>query len=347
MRWFKGVDIAGLDIGSSAVKMVKIKQGRDLQLTYAGVVELPPAIHPENRPAAIVGALREHLHLSRGKIRQVVTALPTRAVHIHYLKLPEMPRAELIEAILWEARKILPFPVEEGIWDYLVLREEVERGVRHLEMILVFAPRGTVSEHLALLEEAGLEPVAVEVNSLALVSAWERTYSGRTGETVALIDLGATATTINIIHQGVLRLTREVAIAGNHFTEAIQQALGIDFTNAERIKKEQGFSLGQAGENMSVSPALRPLLDQLLLEIQRSCDYCRAQSRGEIIGRLLLTGGSAHLPGLREFFTLNLGLPVEIYQPFNFIRRGESVFLPESPENYSRLTAGLGLALRK
>jgi len=347
MRWLKSKDIAGLDIGSSAVKMVKLEQGRDLKLTYAGVVELAPTIRPENRPAAIVGALREHLHLSRGKIRQVVTALPTRAVHIHYLKLPEMPRPELVEAILWEARKILPFPLEEGIWDYLVLREEVERGVRNLEMMLVVAPRGTVSEHLALLEDAGLEPIAVEVNSLALVSAWERTYSGRAGETVALIDLGATATTINIIHQGVLQLTREVAIAGNHFTEAIQQTLGLDFSGAEKLKKEQGFSSGKAGENLPVSRALRPLLDQLLLEIQRSSDYYRAQFRGETIGRLLLTGGSAHLSGLREFFSLNFSLPVEIHQPFNFIRMGESVFLPESPENYSRLTVGLGLALRK
>ena len=347
MGWIRDKDIAGLDIGNSAVKMVKIKDGHELQITYAGVVELPPNIRPENRPTAIIEALREHLHLSRGKIHRVVTSLPVRMVHIQYLKLPAMPRSELIEAILWEAKKVLSFPIEEGIWDYLVLREEAEKGVRNQEIILVVAPRKMVYEHLSLIESAGLEPMAVEVNSFSLVSAWERTYSGKAGETIALIDLGAMATTINIIRQGILQVTREVAIGGNQFTEAIQPVLGLDFASAEKIKKEQGILRGNSGDTSPLSRALVPLLEQLVLEVQRSCDYSRAQFRGEAITRLLLTGGGAHLPGLREFFAQNFSVPVEIYQPFNLIRMGESVFLPAGTEDYSRLTVGLGLALRK
>ena len=335
-RFKKREEFFGLDIGTKSVKVIQLK-GRSL-LSF-GLEELPSPEPAEK--ATIIKAIRKIIDENRIKTNKVVACVSGPSINVRYLRMPKMPEEELSEAIKWEAKKYITMDPKEAIMDHLVLGEVTEEGVKKAEIVMAAAPRGLVQDRISLIQGAGLVPLAVDVVPFAL---W-RSIKMKKEETVTLIDIGAGITDINIVERGILHFSRDISLAGNDFTSAISKEMNLDFSQAERMKKEEGLNLEK---ETPATKAMRGPLERLVVEIERSFHYFTAQAPGRKIDRIILSGGSARLKGIDKYLNSSLGTPVELCNPLADIEFDEGTFDRRHLEDLGpRMAVVFGLARRE
>ena len=208
-----------------------------------------------------------------------VAALYGPSVVVRQVQLPAMPEQQLRKSIYWEARNYINFPVEDSLLEFEILGTHTTDGAQQMDVMLVAAPRDLVDSRVATLVQAGVEPIAVELEPFALIRGAVDLPMSTLGSngTLALVDIGASFTTISILSNGIFALTRSVTIAGNSFTEAITKVLNIDPIQAERVKEEEVQVVTDETKRALLSPvgqeasrAIEPVLEELVREIRRS-----------------------------------------------------------------------------
>ena len=326
-------EIVGLDIGSHSIKLIGLKMtSKGLFLTYMGMKEIPYGTDKEDIHAIseILKTLLSEVGLKTNKVNLIVSG---SGVHIKRISIPSLPKNELKEAVRWEIKNHLPFPVETAQIDFHILNEYVEDNVKKLDLIVVACPKQLIDRTLSIAEGAGLQPTHLDATPFALwntLLAWDRL---KKEETVALIDLGAEKTGICLFKDGVLQFSREVTPAGADITKAIVEGIGSAgepgrlYEQAENIKREIGIPSEPSQERMSdkstsqskISFLVRPVLERLAAEIGRSLDYYRSQFNEERIDSVLLTGGGANLKNIVSYLGKELRLPVEHFNPLRKI----------------------------
>jgi type IV pilus assembly protein PilM len=322
----------GLDSGSHSIKLVGLKTtSKGPFLTYLGIKEIPYGSDKEdvNTISEILKTLVGEVGLKTKKVRLTVSG---SGVHIKRISIPSLPKAELKEAVRWEIKDHLPFPVETAQIDFHILNEYVEDNIKKLDLIVVACPKHLIDRTLSIAERAGLQPIHLDVGPLAIwntLLAWDGI---KKEETVALIDMGAEKTGIYIFKDGILQFSREVTPAGSDITRAIMEGIGSVeepglSERAERIKQVVGIPSEAkpeitADESIDISKMsflIRPMLERLAAEIGRSLDYFRTQFNVERIDRLLLTGGGANLKNIASYLENELRLPAEHFNPLKEI----------------------------
>lgn len=323
----------GLDIGSHSIKLVGLKMTpKGPFLTRVGMKEIPPGTDKEDvdKLSQILKALFKEAGLETKKVRLTVSG---SGVQIKQISVPSLPKAELNEAVRWEIKGHLPFPVETAQIDFHILNEYVEDNVKKLDLMVVACPKPFVERTLSIAEGAGLQPTHLDVGPFALwniLSAWDRI---KKEETIALIDLGSEKTGIYLFKDGILQFSREVTPAGADITKAIVEGIGsagepeLIYERAEKIKQEMGIPSDPSQEGSSDKSAslsklsflVRPVLERLSAEIGRSLDYYRSQFNEERIDRILLTGGGANLKNIVSYLGSEFRLPVEHFNPLKKI----------------------------
>lgn len=304
-------DAFGLDIGSSAVKAVQLRvapEGRSLAALAA--VPLPADAIADGAikdPPTVVEAIREAVGRAGIRSPRAVIGLAGRELIVKKLQLPAVPAKELRDAVQLEAEHHIPFAIDEVFLDYDVIRADGS-----LDLIVVAVKKSKVLEYVAVVEEAGLEPAVVDVDSFALGNQHEANQAQDTDEVVALIDVGAAVMKTNVVKGRVSLFARDIAFGGNNYTQAIAQQLKIPAEQAEAAKC--GQDTGVAWETMV--PALEAVSRELSLEVQRTFDYFASTTDSERIGRIVLAGGAARLPGLTDYLASTWGIPVEAANPF-------------------------------
>ena len=250
----KAKAVLGLDIGTSSLKAILLKVTKEeIELVNAGMVELhlDPTVENKEKRARVIEGIKKLLEENGIKTREVVTAVPGQSVIIRHLKLPPGARARLDQVIKYEVQNQIPFPLDKVGMDYQALPGKEGEEVK---VILVAMKKELIDDHLALVEEAGLKPETIDVSSLALYNALRFKKPSKEAEVVALIDIGATTTDISIHRDGILEFTRSAPVAGNDLTEVVQTKLGVSFSEAEKLKKEEGDALFQAPERPPEAP---------------------------------------------------------------------------------------------
>ena len=237
----------GLDIGSHSIKMVELKHSsKGVFLTNFAVKELPLQARGEKKSAGVIAQEVKKLFDEQNvKPRKVTVGASGSQVAVRRINLPLMPKKELKEAARWEARKFVPFPLEKTIVGFQVLGEIAQAGARKLDLMVAAAEGGFIENQLAIVKQAGLEPVGIATIPDALWHCMQALSGPRKGDCI-LIDIGATKTSINIVKDSRLQFTREITTAGNELTMAIQEAAtleggALDFVEAEEIKKKYGI----------------------------------------------------------------------------------------------------------
>jgi type IV pilus assembly protein PilM len=244
-----------------------------------------------------------------------------------------MPKAELKEAVRWEIKEYLPFPVESAQIDFFILHEFIEDNVKKLDVIVVACPKNLIDRTLSIAEGAGLKPVHLDICPFAIWNAMLISGQLAKEEVIALIDLGDEKTVIHLFRNGVLQFTREITPAGEDITRAIMEGIVSDkeprliYERAEKIKQEMDiFSKTpheKAGDKSidfsKISFLVRPVIERLTVEIGRSIEYYKNQFHVERIDRLLLTGGGSNLIDIASSLSGELRLPVEQFIPFRKI----------------------------
>jgi type IV pilus assembly protein PilM len=330
--------VLALDIGSSEIKALEVMDtGSGVALTGFQSTK----IGSQNET---IFAVKELLRKGAFKTKRCVTAVSGRSVIVRYVTMAQMPVEDLRQAIKFEADKYIPFEVDEVIMDTQILEDSVGEGAAEMKVLLVAVRKSLVEEHLALLNDAGLQPTVIDVDAFALGNAFEARARAQGGlapeKVVALIDIGANKTNINILKGKTSYFTREVYLAGNDFTEAVSRKFNLDTQEAERLKCEPG------DQSSEVEEAILPTLDDLGNEIQLSFDYFENQF-DRVVEEVYISGGSARLPGLQRAFEGAFEKSVVFWNPLESIDiRTDRVDMKQLNQYAGQLAVGVGLASR-
>lgn len=349
----KGKLALGLDIGSSSVKMVLLKESkRGYELQHFGIAPLPPEAIVDGalmNSTAIVQAIQELVAAQKIKHREVALGVAGHSVIIKKIQLPTMTQDELDEAIQWEAEQYIPFDINDVNVDAQILTMPGAEVGGTMDVLLVAVKKDMVNDYTSVAAEAGLTPAIVDVDAFAVQNAYETAYGIPMDETVVLINAGAAVVNINILANGVTSFTRDITLGGNLFTEEIQKQLNVSHDEAEALKI--GGSVG--GEADAVVPqeverVISTVAEQMAGEIQRSLDFYAATAADGRIGRVYLSGGTARIPALQRTIAQRCGVPVEILNPFRNIEIDHRRFDPGYILEVAPMAAvAVGLGLRK
>ncbi len=284
--------VVGLDIGSSAVKVVELRRsGQSLKVVGFGMEPVPSDTIVDGAiidAAAVADAVARALVASRIKTKDVVASLSGNAVIVKKINLPVMTEAELSESIHWEAEQYIPFDIQDVNLDYQILSTRPGDGKGSMEVLLVAAKKDRIADYTDVIHKTGRTPVVVDVDAFAVQNAYEANYDVEPGAVVALLNIGASGVNINIVSGDQSLFTRDISMGGNAFTEAIQKELGLPFDSAERVKKGEPMD---GVDPADVAPILRTVTENLLLEIQKTFDFFKATAASDRIDRVLVSGG--------------------------------------------------------
>jgi type IV pilus assembly protein PilM len=340
----------GLDIGSSTVKLVQLKERKGgYSLLAWGQAQLPPEAIVDGalmNSSAIVEAVRQVVAEQKVKVKEVAIGVRGHSVIIKKIQLPRMTQEELDESIQWEAEQYIPFDVKDVNIDTQILTPAGD-AAGQMDVLLVAAKKDMINDDTSVCAEAGLSVNVVDVDAFAVQNAYEVNYEASSSETVVLINVGAAVSNINIIANGVTTFTRDITMGGNAFTEEIQKQLNISYDEAEALK------VGGQGETDAVVPqeverVIQGVADQMAGEIQRSLDFYAATAADNRIARVYLSGGTARIPALFKVVEARASVPVELLNPFKAIDIDHKRFDAAAVQNASPSAAvAVGLALRR
>lgn len=329
----------GLDVGSFSIKAVELKRvSSELELVNFAVT---PKVTPHESDISrkkLSELIKRTFSETNFDTRVVNTSVSGQAVIVRYIQLPQMNEEDLRSAIKFEAEKYIPFKIDEVILDCQILEENI--GDNKMRVLLVSAKREFIDNHIKLLSDAGLEVQLIDVDSLALINAFQANLSSSsTGMTCALLNIGARQTNINIIKNGNPCFSRDVMSAGDDLTKAIKDGMNIDFSQAERLKCEP------KRKKEELFKFIQPILDNLATEVRLSFDYYESQfEKG--IDKLYLSGGSCSLSGLDKFLADSLGVDVGVWNPVTALRINPEIDRDKLSSLRSQLPIAIGLAIR-
>jgi type IV pilus assembly protein PilM len=342
--------LVGLDIGSSAVKVVQLhRSGGDYRVTAVGVEPLPvdSVIDSTVIDTGVVrDAVRRAFERLNIKTREVAVALSGSGVIVKKLSLPPMTDEELQTSIQWEARQHIPFESREVSLDYQVMRTSTA-GLREASMkvLLVAAKKDRVEAYTSVVEQAGCIPVVLDLDALALQNAYELNYGVHDGEVEVLANAGASVINLNVVQGGQSLFTRDVAIGGNAYTEAIKKELDLDFEDAELLKK--GVPVGGVTYE-DADPVIQAVTQTLLQEVSKTLDFFRATAATDQLDRIVLSGGTSRIEGLSGALSDRFDTEVELFDPFRQVPADPGVLNDDQRIDLAPLTAvAMGLALRR
>ena len=343
------IEAVGLEIGTSALKVVELRQGKPPSLAALATRPMPPGLVQDDQITDAAGLAAEIKALfddAGVRKRHVVSAVSNRQAITRNIMVPKMTLQELEEAIKWEAERYIPFPIDEVELDFFVLDnpEDVADGGQ-LEVVIAAARLDLLTQQVESLRLANLEPVVIDIKPFALLRSLKgallgehltkTTLSGmgytEANEIGVVLEIAASNSTITLVRGERVLMNRNIAISGDDFTAAVQRAFGLDFDSAEDVKLQFGTAtipsedeeelLNFDAKREQYSPsrvyeALRPVLIELTTEIRRSLEFFRVQTGDANISRMLVTGGGASLRGLPEAIGDTLGVRVEVGDPW-------------------------------
>lgn len=337
--WSRKKSLLGVDIGTDSIKAVELtSNGGELVLTGYGQVEVPQGADPAD-------ALSDLLKACRFQSKRCSSAVSGRSVIVRFLSMAEVPEDSLKSAIRLEADKYIPFDLDEVVMDCARLENGGEGGA-DMRVLLVAAKRDVIDNRYHLLRKAGLEPRLIDVDPFAVGNAFElvaRTSNDASlGSRVsALIDVGASKTTVTVVKGHEPRFTREVYLGGEDFTGAVAKRLGVETGEAEHLKR----SPGDRGEE--VVAALAHSVDELANEIMLSLDYYEDRQDGEKVEDVYLSGGASRTPLLEETLERVFERKTSSWSPVAGLAvDGGSVDANSLTENAAQLAVSVGLASR-
>lgn len=315
----------GIDIGSSSIKLCQLKQTKTgMVLKHYGCISLPQesiAAGTLVNPNPIIDAIKELIATHKIRSKQVAISVSGHSVITKKISMPQMSPAELEQNIRWEAEQFIPFDISDVYMDYQVITQS-SRQQGNMEIALVAVKKEIIDVYTRILAQAGLVPIICDADSFALETMFRNNYDMPQGKTIALIDMGATKTNINIFKNGVSNFTRDLTIGGIQFTNEIQKQLGVSREEAE-ILKVSCFSKNMNRDQNApaeVLKSIRNIGSMVASEIQRSFDFYASTNSDNSPEHIFLTGGSSILPPLEEILKTRLRVNLTQLNPFNRIQ---------------------------
>ncbi len=348
MLFGKKKSVAGLDVGSSSIKMVQLDgKMNSLNLVGLGFENLPDdtivdgQIMELNTVSEVINNICTNHQISAN---QVVTGVSGHSVIIKNIILPPMSREELEESIDWHAEEHIPYDLADVSLDYQVTSENSEAT----HVLIAACKRERIDNMKQAVQLAGKMPVVIDVDTFALQNCYEVNYQPDESQIVALLNIGASTMNVNIVQGTRSLFTRDITIGGSQFTDVLQRNLGLSFTQAEAVKR--GVMESANGiEETAIEPLMNNVTEMVAMEIQKTFDFYRATTDDDAapVQKILISGGGSKLSGLAEELSTRLELAVEILNPFRGIKVDARKFDPDYlAEIMPEMAVAVGLAIR-
>jgi len=344
---FGSKETVALDIGSSSIKLVQMVMGKQgWQIQKIGMKKLPPEAIVDGSiidSMTVINTVKELLKEENIKTNQAVSALTGHYVIIKKVTFPAATEDELAESIQWEAEQYIPFPVTEVNLDFQILGADTE-GRGQMDVMLVAVKKDVISDYTSVLREAGLNPVVIDVDAFALENMMEINYPVVSGEMIAVVNIGASITSLTVIVDGVTAFTRSIPMGGNQFTEEIQRVLGVSFAEAEALKT----SSGESDREAEIAPAIALVTNNLIMDVKRSLDFFLAGGHDLNVNKIYMSGGGSQIKGLKELMQDKTAIPVEFIDPFRNVDLAVSEMSEDEIKGLSLFFGvGVGLGIRR
>ena len=344
--------LIGLDIGSSSIKVISLKKSKGgYELVNFGIAPLPPQTIVDRalmNSGAVVDAIQRLISTQMIKTKDCAISISGHSVIIKKISLPQMTKSELENSIQWEAEQYIPFDINDVNVDVQILNPTgSEQG--QMDVLLVAGKKDLIYDYQAVVSEAGLNPVIMDVDAFAVENAYEINYTLPSDETLALINVGSSVTNIVVIANRLTTFTRDITFGGNQFTEEIQKQLNLSYEEAEDLKL--GGEPGVDADSVipqEVERVIQEISENLASEIRRSLEFFSATNQDNEISKLFVCGGTAKISTMHKILESRTGIKVETLDPFKEIRINDKIFDVGFIRNVAPMAAvAVGLGLRR
>ncbi|MBI2053394.1 MAG: type IV pilus assembly protein PilM [Candidatus Sungbacteria bacterium] len=354
---FVRLPVAGLDVSDRSLKYAQFTMrpksaGGGLMLVCIGEEEIPEGIIVSGsveKPEAFSAVLKRVAAKAGRAFRAsgLVVSLPEEKSFVRVFQTPKVGLREMAGAIRWKIEEEIPLPSEDVVYDYEPIRPP-DGEVDHHDAVVTAFPKGVVLSYVEAIKSAGLVPMALELESQAIVRA---VASGLApGSAVIVIDMGRNRTSVILLAGGAIVFTATVPVGGYTLDAAIAVALGIPEREAAELKNKTGFA--KDAYDGKIFSAMAPSADIIAEELRRVIAYYQDRithmhGASRVVDKILLSGGGANVPGIDTYFASAVRVPVEFADPFAGIGNvmGDPV-PPMSRASALAFTAAIGLALR-
>jgi len=344
----KPKNVVGLDIGSSAIKLVELKEkkGGTYQLLKMGVERLSPEaiVDGSIMDSSMVVETISRLNSEKAiKNSNYATSLSGHSVIIKKISLPAMSADELAESIQWEAEQYIPFDINDVNLDYVPLTTPGTGD--NIDVILVAVKKEKINDYTSVISQTGKVPVLVDVDAFALQNCYEMNHDVSENRVLALVNIGASVTNVNVLSGTNSLFWRDITFGGNQYTDAIQRELSLSFEQAEELKR--GKTVGDH-TIQQVIPILNSVSEDFAGELRKTLDFFTATSGAERVDEIVLAGGGSGVLNLDATLRDKFSIPVSIMDPFRNVSVDEGEFNPEElAEIGPSMAIAVGLAIRK
>lgn len=333
--------IVGIDLGVATIKIVELKnENKKPTLVTFGVSsgdrQATKKIHQNISPDLIY-----LMQQARTRTTKIVGALPTSSVFSTIIDFPKMPSKEIDSAIKWEARKLIPLPLDKmSLHWYILPSVEKEKDDESIKVILNAAPTETTTKYLNIFKSAKLNLVSLETE----IKALQRSLLSPNNKTSLIIDIGANNTNMIIYDNNLPLLNKNIDIGGETLTSHIAKTLNIDFEHATKLKKQFGMSISDQSQHPAVK-AMKFAIDNIVIRDIKHLITILGNSTQNKINNIVLTGGGAHLKNLDTYLENELKINTRIGNPWHKISYPKEL-KPELDKIGTKMSVAIGLALK-
>ena len=346
LKMFLPKKMVGIDVGTASIKIVELSRwGQGKTLENYGEVKSEALYKGSFRDSArgsyllsnyfVARAIRAILDEARIRTKDVMFSIPDFSTFCTSIDLPPMSKEELGEAVYYTAPQYIPLPIGETTLDWKVIGGVPGQKDSGIKVFLVAIPNQTIHDYQQVAKLAGLNLYAIEAEALSISRALVQ--DGR--DCICIVDIGVQSTTVNIVDKQSVKKSFSFDFASSQLAHSISSALGVDILEAEKIKNTEGLISSKA----DIAKLFYLLVDPLLAEIRKVfADFL--QEYGVEPSKVYLTGGTAALPGLKEYFVEALKKKTEI--PNCFSDMLYPPILDKTVEDLApRFSAAVGVAL--
>jgi type IV pilus assembly protein PilM len=345
MVFSKKDTLVGLDIGSRSIKAAEIsesKRGRELK--RFGITEIPHGAIEDgtiNDPESLAESIRQLFKAYNIKERNVAISIGGYSVIVKKIAVQTMDEAQLQETIHFEAEQYIPFDISDVNLDFQILGEN-ETNPNQMNVFLVAAKKEMVNDYVNLANLAGLNPCIVDVEAFALQNIFEANYD--TGDVnIALIDIGASKTSLNILKGNNSVFMRDVSLGCMQINQKVISLIDCSYDEAEQLKFGADSNRLSADDLKGITSSV---VADWCTEIRRALDFFYSTYPDDQIKRIILSGGGANVADFRDLLAVEASAEVETINPFKNLYVDDDQFDPEFIKQISpqaAITAGLAI----
>lgn len=332
----------GIDVGATSIKLVELQKegGSPRLLTYGFSEDIKFDQNDWQKDARYVAKVLKRICNEAGVVgNNAVSALPTFSVFSSILNLSNVSKSEIASAVHWEAKKVIPLPLEEMILDWKKIDED-DKNAEGVKVLLTGAPRTLVKKYIDIFKEAQINLLSLETETFSLI----RSLLGNDKSTIMLLELGAGTTDVTIVDKGIPMFNRSIDVGGRSITKALSNFLNIGNDRAEQFKCDLGIDAINS-QNETAIKVVTDAISPIVNEMKYAMNLFETKNKKKT-EKIVLSGGSSLLPNITEYLSKVLDVNVIIGDPWSRISYHKDMS-PLLNEIGPRMSVAVGLAMRE